>query len=98
MKLAQYRARKQAAVPLVSRLLTRAVLRRHFMKSGHKISVKAGSTPAAFAEFLPAWGDLASDAVEANEFYVPRMNKAAFRILGSAKPNPISEGNRRAFF
>ncbi|HEV2664880.1 MAG TPA: GNAT family N-acetyltransferase [Blastocatellia bacterium] len=55
------------------------------MKPGHKMSVMVGATLAALTEFLPAWEDLAANALEPNVFYEPWMMMHALRNLGSGK-------------
>jgi CelD/BcsL family acetyltransferase involved in cellulose biosynthesis len=55
------------------------------MKPGHKMSVIVGATLAALTEFLPAWEDLAANALEPNVFYEPWMMMPALRNLGSDK-------------
>src|SRR5262249_35120001 len=55
------------------------------MKPGHKMSVMVGATLAALTEFLPAWEDLAANALEPNVFYEPWMMMPALRNLGSEK-------------
>jgi CelD/BcsL family acetyltransferase involved in cellulose biosynthesis len=58
-------------------------LRREF--DGHEMSVIAVTTIAALTEFLPAWEDLAADALEPNVFYESWMMMPALRNLGSDK-------------
>lgn len=47
------------------------------------MSVMVGATLGALTDFLPAWEDLASDALEPNVFYEPWMLMPALRNLGS---------------
>ena len=49
------------------------------------MSVMAVTTLAALTEFLPAWEDLAADALEPNVFYESWMMMPALRDLGSDK-------------
>ncbi len=53
------------------------------MKAGHKMSVIVAAPTAALTEFLPAWEDLAADALEPNVFYEPWMMAPALRHFGS---------------
>jgi CelD/BcsL family acetyltransferase involved in cellulose biosynthesis len=49
------------------------------------MSVAVVAAPAALAEFLPAWEDLAASALEPNVFYEPWMMIPALHNLGDAK-------------
>jgi len=51
----------------------------------HEMSVTAVATPAALAEFIPAWEDLAASALDPNVFYEPWMMMPALRNFGAAK-------------